>query len=88
MCHIALLSEGNIIEYGAPADICRKYNHLNMFQVTLKDGEVVLVKNSSTFALQIKEYLEKEFIQTIHSTEPTLENVFIELTGKGLDEYE
>lgn len=86
--HIALLSEGNIIEYGAPTDICRKYNHLNKLQVTLKDGEMILVENSSTSALQIKEYLEKEFIQTIHSTEPTLETVFLELTGKGLDEYE
>lgn len=86
--HIALLSEGNIIEYGAPTDICRKYNHLNKLQVTLKDGEMILVENSRTSALQIKEYLEKEFIQTIHSTEPTLETVFLELTGKGLDEYE
>ena len=86
--HIALLSEGNIIEYGAPTDICRKYNHLNKLQVTLKDGEIILVENSRTSALQIKEYLEKELIQTIHSTEPTLETVFLELTGKGLDEYE
>lgn len=86
--HIALLSEGNIIEYGAPTDICRKYNHLNKLQVTLKDGEMILVENSRTSALQIKEYLEKELIQTIHSTEPTLETVFLELTGKGLDEYE
>ena len=86
--HIALLSEGNIIEYGEPTDICRKYNHLNKLQVTLKDGEIILVENSRTSALQIKEYLEKELIQTIHSTEPTLETVFLELTGKGLDEYE
>lgn len=30
--HIAILSEGNIIEYGKPADICRKYNHLNKLE--------------------------------------------------------
>ena len=83
--HIALLSEGNIIEYGAPADICRKYNHLNKLQVTLKGGEMILMENDGTSALQIKEYLEKEWIQAIHSTEPTLESVFLELTGKGLD---
>lgn len=85
---VALLSEGSIIEYGTPQDICRKYNHLNKFQVTLKDGEVVLLKNSGASASQIKEYLEKELITSIHSTEPTLETVFIELTGKGLDRYE
>ena len=83
--HIALLSEGNIIENGAPADICRKYNHLNKLQVTLKGGEMILVENNGTSALRIKEYLEKELIQAIHSTEPTLESVFLELTGKGLD---
>ncbi len=83
--HIALLSEGNIIEYGIPTDICRKYNHLNKLQVTLKGGEVISMENGSTSAQQIKEYLEKELIETIHSTEPTLETVFLELTGRGLD---
>lgn len=82
---IALLNEGNIIEYGTPADICRKYNRLNKLQVTLKNGESVSVANGSASALQIKEYLEKDFIQTIHSTEPTLETVFLELTGRKLD---
>ena len=86
--HIALLSEGSIIEYGIPTDICRKYNHLNKLQVTLKGGEMILMENGRTSAQQIKEYLEKELIDTIHSTEPTLETVFLELTGRGLDEYE
>lgn len=83
--HIALLSEGNIIEYGVPTDICRKYNHLNKLQVTLKDGEMISLENGRASALQVKEYLEKELILTIHSTEPTLETVFLELTGRGLD---
>lgn len=86
--YVALLSEGSIIEYGTPQNICRKYNHLNKFQVTLKDGEVVLLENSAFSAFQIKEYLEKELIASIHSTEPTLETVFIELTGRGLERYE
>lgn len=86
--HIALLSKGNIIENGKPTDICRKYNHLNKLQVTLRDGETFLLENGSASANKIKEYLENGSIQAIHSTEPTLETVFIELTGKGLNEYE
>lgn len=86
--HIALLSEGSIIEYGAPAELCKKYNHLNQLRITLKNGEMVVLDNNCTSALQMKDYLEKNSIAAIHSTEPTLENVFIELTGKGLDEYE
>ena len=83
--HIALLSKGNIIEYGVPTEICRKYNYLNKLQITLKNGEKISVENGSTSALRIKEYLEKELIKAIHSTETTLETVFLELTGKGLD---
>ncbi|MDE6759441.1 MAG: ABC transporter ATP-binding protein [Lachnospiraceae bacterium] len=85
---VALLNEGQIIEYGKPVDICRKYNYLNKFRVTLKDGEMVLLENSSASALQMKEYLEKDAIEAIHSTEPTLESVFTQLTGKELDCYE
>lgn len=81
---IALLNEGSIVEYGAPADICRKYNHLNQLQVTLKGGKNILLENGSTSALRIKDYLERDAVEAIHSTEPTLETVFIELTGKGL----
>lgn len=83
--YVALLSEGSIIEYGNPTEICRKYNHLNKLQVTLKDGEFISLENSSVSAPRIKEYLEKESIEAIHSTEPTLENVFLELTGRRLD---
>lgn len=83
--NVALLSRGNIIEYGKPKDISRNYNHLNRLQVTLKNGEIVSLKNNSTAVLPLKEYLEKDMIRAIHSTEPTLETIFIELTGKGLE---
>lgn len=83
--HVALLSKGSIIEYGNPSEICRKYNHLNRLQVTLKSGEMISLENGSASAAAVKEYLEQELLETIHSTEPTLENVFIELTGGGLD---
>lgn len=83
--HVGLLSSGNIIEYGEPQEVCRKYNHLNKLRITLKNGEVVSLENNKTAAAPLAEYLEKDEISAIHSTEPTLESVFIELTGKGLD---
>lgn len=83
--HVALLSKGNIIEYGKPTDICKKYNHLNKLRVTLKDGETLVLENGSASAMRMKEYLEGDRIEAIHSTEPTLETVFIEMTGRGLD---
>ena len=83
--YVALLSKGNIIEYGRPKDICRKYNHLNKLHITLKDGKEIMLENNSTSALAVKDYLEKNMIEAIHSTEPTLETAFIELTGRGLE---
>lgn len=83
--HVGLLSNGRLIEYGEPAEICRKYNHLNRLQITLKNNETVSLPNDSTAAAPLADYLEKEEIAAIHSTEPTLESVFIELTGKGLE---
>ena len=83
--YVALLSKGDIIEYGKPADICRKYNHMNKLHITLKDGKEVMLENNSTSASAVKDYLEKNMIEAIHSTEPTLETAFIELTGRGLE---
>ncbi|MBD5140268.1 MAG: ABC transporter ATP-binding protein [Ruminococcus sp.] len=83
---IALLSKGNIIEHGSPAEICRKYDRLKKLTITLKDGETVFMENGKASAEAVADYLEKDMIGAIHSTEPTLEAVFIELTGKGLEQ--
>lgn len=86
--HVALLHEGRIMEYGSPSDVCKKYDHLNKLKVLLKDGRQMVLENGSASALLMKEYLEKDMIGAVHSTEPTLETVFVELTGKGLEGYE
>lgn len=86
--HVALLHEGRIMEYGSPSDVCKKYDHLNKLKVLLKDGRQMVLENGSASALLMKEYLEKDMIEAVHSTEPTLETVFVELTGKGLEGYE
>ncbi len=82
---VALLSGGSIIERGRPADICRRYDHLNKLHITLKDGSEVMLENSGVSAPILTGYLQKGLLAAIHSTEPTLEIAFIELTGKGLE---
>lgn len=82
--HVALLNEGTIVEYGEPKEICRKYNHQNRLQIRLYDGRYLEMKNDRQAAGALREYLERGMIETIHSTEPNLETVFMELTGKGL----
>lgn len=82
---VALLNGGRIVECGKPEEICRKYNHLNQLRVTLQGGETVFLENSGAAVPRLRRYLEQGAVEAIHSTEPTLEAVFLELTGRGLE---
>lgn len=80
--HITLLNEGKVVEYGEPKAICRKYNHQNKLLIRLLGGKYVELLNDSSAADEVKEYLKNGMVETIHSTEPSLETVFMELTGR------
>lgn len=84
--HVALLHEGNIVEYGEPQEINRRYNHTNRFMVRLYDGLNLELPYTEEAAEEICGYLRRRQIETIHSTEPDLESVFLELTGRGLED--
>ena len=83
--NIALLNEGSIVEYGNPLAICRKYNHQKRFVLHLRDGSDIDLSHGKESAEEIKRYIECDELETIHSTEPNLEKIFMELTGKGLN---
>ena len=83
--NIALLHDGNIVEYGNPKEICRRYNHRNKIEILRKDGKWLSLENNEKNAKEIYDYLQKGLVETIHSTEPNLENVFVELTGRGFE---
>lgn len=83
--NVALLYEGKIVEYGNPKEVCRKYNHQNKIEMLLKDGNIVALPNDVSAAEQIGTYIRENKVETIHSTEPNLETVFMELTGRRLE---
>lgn len=83
--NIALLNEGNIVEYGTPQDICRRYNHQKRILLHLKSGEDIVLEHTRESGKVVEKYFEQEEVETIHSTEPNLETVFMELTGKVFD---
>ncbi|MBO5210234.1 MAG: ABC transporter ATP-binding protein [Lachnospiraceae bacterium] len=83
--HVALLHEGKIIEYGEPKEIGRKYNHQKKLQIRLYDGRCMELLNNKEAAEKVQDYLAQELLETIHSTEPNLETVFMELTGSMLE---
>lgn len=83
--HVALLNEGEIVEYGVPGELCRKYNEENSITILTKDGRTVGVPNSPEQAERIAEFFLRDNVAAIHSSEPNLEKVFMRLTGKELD---
>ncbi len=85
---VALLNEGMIVENGSPEEICRKYNHQKTIKLHLSSGEDVVIPHESGSVERICRLLSDGSIETIHSSEPTLETVFLELTGRKLEEDE
>lgn len=83
--NIALLNEGHIVEYGQPKEICRRYNHQKMLKVHLSNGTDVELSHDGGSIQALKMYLENGELETIHSTEPSLESVFMELTGRSFE---
>jgi ABC-2 type transport system ATP-binding protein len=83
--HIALLNDGVIVEYGVPEELCRKYNRNNSITILCRDGNSITFPNESSSAASIAELVSENRVETIHSSEPNLEQVFMSLTGKELN---
>lgn len=83
---VALLNEGMIVEQGAPKEICRKYNHQKRLRIHLTTGEDRDLPQNPTSAEEVSALLLAGAVETIHSSEPSLETVFLELTGRKLQE--
>lgn len=82
--HVALLNEGVIVEYGTPEEICLKYNQTRRYKVRLTDGSEQILEQSTETAERIAGWMRENQIETLHSCEPTLERVFLEVTGRKL----
>ena len=77
---LSLLNRGHLIEYGTPSSIIQKYNHEKKVQLTFSDEtqtEITFEELGQTDLAQVV---------TIHSCEPTLEEIFILLTGEKLND--
>ena len=77
---IVLLNKGQIVEAGTPSDLIQKYNTAKRVKITYQSGE----DNYLSFS-ELGQVSQIDDILTIHSCEPTLEDVFIQLTGGKLN---
>ena len=85
---VALLNEGRIVERGAPDQVCRRYNHQKKINIHLITGEDIELSHGKESADTLMKLMSQGQIETIHSSEPTLETVFIELTGRRFENSE
>ncbi|MDE7363209.1 MAG: ABC transporter ATP-binding protein [Oscillospiraceae bacterium] len=81
---IVMINEGKIVEHGSPREICRRYNHQRMLKIHLSDGSDIRLVHDENAADKVAELIKNGRAETIHTTEPDLETVFMELTGKEL----
>ena len=82
---VALLYQGKIVEFGSPQEICLKYNQKKRYRILLDSKETVTLDQNPESAERILEWMQQDKIQCIHSCEPTLENVFLTVTGASLN---
>ena len=85
--NVALLYQGEIVEFGSPQELCLKYNHDKRYQILLDDRKEIILEQSPENIRKIAEWMEKDQVQCIHSCEPTLESVFLQVTGKTLNAW-
>ena len=76
---LSLLNKGNLIEYGSPQEIIQKYHVDKKVRVGYKDGREQIV------LFEELPHLDTTDLMVVHSCEPTLEEIFIRLTGEKLD---
>lgn len=85
MCdHLALLNEGNIVEEGTPEDICLHHRKKCEVNIEMTNGEKYMVDSRDLLTVLQTVLDTNNKIRSIHSNEPNLEEVFIELTGRDL----
>ena len=83
--NVALLYQGKIVEFGSPRELCLKYNKTKRYRALLNSQREVVLVQSPENILQISAWMEQDEIQSLHSCEPTLENVFLQVTGSSLN---
>src|SRR5699024_710289 len=82
---VAFLNNGEMAIYDTPQNIKTQKKNTSV-SLLLKGKKTVTVEMNEQGAKEIYKYMKTGQVLTIHSNEPTLGDVFIELTGRNLKE--
>jgi ABC-2 type transport system ATP-binding protein len=81
---IALFNEGKIVELGTLEELSQKHNTQKRVKILLDTGETAEIPLNPENAPHIGELISQNRVVNIHSQEPTLEQIFLKLTGREL----
>ena len=83
---VAFISEGRIVALDTPDNLKVAYGHKSL-DVRLDDGETLTISlEAPDSGKKLEELVTSGKIRTLHSAEATLEEVFIQITGRRLSE--
>lgn len=78
---IGILNQGKMVASGSPQDLKLSYAH-NEIEILTKEHKIVLVNKDVEGTKKLLSLMEANNVLTVHSKEPNLEEIFIELTGR------
>lgn len=78
---LAILNEGRIVAMGTPQSLTMEHARNRLVATTRTRGVIELTKDAAS-ADAVRDLLAAGEILSLHSDEPNLEEVFLELTGK------
>ncbi|HSM56975.1 MAG TPA: ABC transporter ATP-binding protein [Candidatus Sulfomarinibacteraceae bacterium] len=85
---VAFINKGQIVALDTPARLKRQYGQRALkIEVELPNGDTELREvalDGDQTAQAIYDLFQKERVVTVHSEEATLEDIFIDITGRGL----
>ena len=80
---VAILHKGEIQAIGAPQELKKQYRD-GVIHVELKDGQIHELSMDEQSGTQISQWLAKNQLDTIKTSEPSLGDIFMKLTGSEL----
>ncbi|GAB1763447.1 ABC transporter ATP-binding protein [Priestia megaterium] len=80
---VAFLHQGEIKLLDTPKNLRLKFSRKSI-SLIVGDGNSITVKNDEQGAKQISDYMKNGQLLSIHSNEPTLGDIFVQLTGSEL----
>ncbi|MFJ7698115.1 ATP-binding cassette domain-containing protein [Lysinibacillus fusiformis] len=80
---VAFLHKGKIRAIGAPSDLKQEFGSDSM-TVELTDGTQEVIQNGAQDAEKLYQWMKANVVTRIHTNEPTLGDIFMQITGSDL----